>query len=876
MYLYGAALAVLLCGAELVRVGRRRYRRKKILKQQLVEASSVASDAAAAAAAAADGDADEPGARVGGYELGEILITELNRPLPTHLIDYAYRPPNKYKEDARPFNQGSHGEVWRAFDKKSGGKVVMKKILQHKGYGVVQAGKREIHFGEFLLPHENIVRFVEHFYLAGDSQLWLVFGDHGESLRQLMYVSNAVPGDGDGSVIYTPSPLWLKIRNMASMRGGRPPSERSHSLVTVPVLEGSEPSVGEQRRLDRDRASNIFRKLLHMIISGAAHLERNGVVHRDIKPSNIFCEVANFDLNNTRCVLGDFSSSVDEFTLKNYYKGGPSKDELTLQYAPPEVLFSSGDALDSEFSYQSTYDSWSIGVVALEMMLGTPDVFSVDQRTQVLLTARLKKEGATDEMIEKAITLASLADFCIYDHHSVVKESGWLAKEEDLLDDSAMVVSRCDLEDFRKALLARDQLQVGFSSPSSDHLLFLIWQLLQYDPRKRLTPQQALSHPYFVEAGDVDGSEGSEQAYPESTSRALQSQSTETTIANDTENSVRVIHRCPKCGKTFGMWNSCHQHVTKRKHGHVCQYIFENDSDHNATTKEFTCLSAHSLLPVDSTSGYCDIQGRRRVIEDFHSIELNSASHFYGVFDGHNGNLAAKFAAKFLFSELKEKGVSGGVGGGLVFSKESVASAFDSLNDKLLRMHPHDVSGSTATVIIKVDGSMVVANIGDSRAILCSREKGFLRQITVDHNPSNESEHRRILELGGKVEAAGGVMRVDGKLAVSRSFGDPNVRGVISHPHVEIIEMSGDSPGSLSSDSCSGGDGDGDSAGSSCYVILATDGLWDVVSNSEGCDLAMSVIGEKKGSVQKAAESLTLEAWVRGSKDNIGVCVVQV
>jgi serine/threonine protein phosphatase PrpC len=66
-----------------------------------------------------------------------------------------------------------------------------------------------------------------------------------------------------------------------------------------------------------------------------------------------------------------------------------------------------------------------------------------------------------------------------------------------------------------------------------------------------------------------------------------------------------------------------------------------------------------------------------------------------------------------------------------------------------------------------------------------------------------------------------------------------------------------------------------------CFLILASDGLWDVMSNEEAVDMvaevlmSMAVAGNSV-SLQEAAETLTLDAYVRGSRDNIGVAVIAV
>ena len=61
------------------------------------------------------------------------------------------------------------------------------------------------------------------------------------------------------------------------------------------------------------------------------------------------------------------------------------------------------------------------------------------------------------------------------------------------------------------------------------------------------------------------------------------------------------------------------------------------------------------MLPAHPTSGYCDLQGRRHVIEDFHSIHLLPSIQFYGIFDGHTGNLASKYAASTMREELVKR-----------------------------------------------------------------------------------------------------------------------------------------------------------------------------------------------------------------------------
>lgn len=81
--------------------------------------------------------------------------------------------------------------------------------------------------------------------------------------------------------------------------------------------------------------------------------------------------------------------------------------------------------------------------------------------------------------------------------------------------------------------------------------------------------------------------------------------------------------------------------------------------------------------------------------------------------------------------------------------------------------------------------------------------------LSVDHKPNSREERSRIEDAGGVVIWAG-TWRVGGVLAVSRAFGDrPLKRYVIPTPYVRQELLTSD-------DDC---------------LILASDGLWDVVSN---------------------------------------------
>ena len=75
-------------------------------------------------------------------------------------------------------------------------------------------------------------------------------------------------------------------------------------------------------------------------------------------------------------------------------------------------------------------------------------------------------------------------------------------------------------------------------------------------------------------------------------------------------------------------------------------------------------------------------------------------------------------------------------------------------------------AGTTAVVMIMTPEKFIVANIGDSRAILGRSGKAVV--LSNDHKPEHPSETNRISKAGGFVESG----RVNGHLNLSRCFGD--------------------------------------------------------------------------------------------------------
>ncbi|XP_010548568.1 PREDICTED: probable protein phosphatase 2C 59 isoform X2 [Tarenaya hassleriana] len=242
--------------------------------------------------------------------------------------------------------------------------------------------------------------------------------------------------------------------------------------------------------------------------------------------------------------------------------------------------------------------------------------------------------------------------------------------------------------------------------------------------------------------------------------------------------------------------------------------------------------------------GYASSPGKRSSMEDFYETRIVGVDGeivgLFGVFDGHGGARAAEYVKQNLFSNLirHPKFISD--------TSSAIADAYNQTDSEFLNSEnsQNRDAGSTASTAILVGDRLLVANVGDSRAVICRNGKAIA--VSRDHKPDQSDERQRIEDAGGFVMWAG-TWRVGGVLAVSRAFGDRLLKQyVVADP--EIQEEKVDS--TLE------------------FLILASDGLWDVVSNEEAVEMIKEIEEAEEG-----AKKLMKEAYERGSADNI-TCVV--
>lgn len=268
----------------------------------------------------------------------------------------------------------------------------------------------------------------------------------------------------------------------------------------------------------------------------------------------------------------------------------------------------------------------------------------------------------------------------------------------------------------------------------------------------------------------------------------------------------------------------------------------------------------------------------------------NDQSHptsFFALFDGHSGVKCADYLRDNLHQFITRKPA---------FRRDKRRALVEGILECEARFIEHakkaaDNSGSCALVCLFEQEKVFVANVGDSRAIMCRGRGAKVEQLTVDHKPDQSGERERIFAHGGSIFRSKkcsyrevtrlegvvtepvesprfGPFRVEpGGLSVSRTIGDlfakdasrsGNPHCIIPKPDVFDFEIGSDSD----------------------FVVLACDGVFDVLGNQEVAAGAWDHLRRYakqlglKEACRLAAENVMKLAFDKKSMDNVTVIVV--
>mmetsp|Transcript_38536 Transcript_38536/g.46580 ORF Transcript_38536/g.46580 Transcript_38536/m.46580 type:complete len:351 (-) Transcript_38536:108-1160(-) len=278
--------------------------------------------------------------------------------------------------------------------------------------------------------------------------------------------------------------------------------------------------------------------------------------------------------------------------------------------------------------------------------------------------------------------------------------------------------------------------------------------------------------------------------------------------------------------------------------------------------------------------GLSSMQGWRRSMEDAHVArpDHHGEVSMFAVFDGHGGTEVSKFCAEHMPRELltMREYASNDYGGSLTKSfhqmddmirhpkyredlkrlkgKEDEDEETPEIIQKVLQLKKLIVenagqgqggggggpgpsqpqaqiaeqaeseihAGCTAVVCLLSPTQIIVANAGDSRAVLCRGGKAV--PLSFDHKPKDKIEEDRIKAAGGWVTSCNDQHRVNGNLNLSRAIGDLKYK---SNPDLQAKDQIITAEPDIITQQRQSSDE---------FIILACDGVWDVMTNQACVD----------------------------------------
>jgi serine/threonine protein phosphatase PrpC len=280
------------------------------------------------------------------------------------------------------------------------------------------------------------------------------------------------------------------------------------------------------------------------------------------------------------------------------------------------------------------------------------------------------------------------------------------------------------------------------------------------------------------------------------------------------------------------------------------------------------------------------MQGYRTTMEDSHVIFTETSNPEYpveicAIFDGHGGHVVSDILSRDFIQTLITN-----VNYLLYNNSHEQSNMLDALTQTCEKLDEqcsaNTLEGSTAIICIYTLNHIFFVNIGDSRGLLVRKTDPSIDQSTIpdmtcdrflynsitydvygtiDHKPTNQSEHSRITNAGGIVYNG----RVDGKLALSRAFGDFSYKSnnnipidqqkVISVPIITVFDRA-------------------NMVNDEQLVILACDGVWDVFTNVEAVSHVFDMFTAGEHSINNITEELIDLALDSESEDNISVGLI--
>ncbi|KAL7134077.1 hypothetical protein ABFS83_11G003200 [Erythranthe nasuta] len=235
------------------------------------------------------------------------------------------------------------------------------------------------------------------------------------------------------------------------------------------------------------------------------------------------------------------------------------------------------------------------------------------------------------------------------------------------------------------------------------------------------------------------------------------------------------------------------------------------------------------------------------VLEDHSQVETGRHATFIGVYDGHGGPEAARYISDHMFNHLLRLAQENGMMSEDILrnATSETENGFLTLVRRAYTIRPTIAAvGSCCLVGVIWKGTLYIANLGDSRAVMGYMDRSnkiVAEQLTRDHNACMDEVRKELKTLHPEdsqiLVMKQGVWRVKGIIQVSRSIGDaylkrPEFALDPSFPRFHLTEplrrpvLRAD-PAIFTRNLQT----------NDKFVIFASDGLWEHLTNQEAVQM---------------------------------------
>jgi serine/threonine protein phosphatase PrpC len=240
------------------------------------------------------------------------------------------------------------------------------------------------------------------------------------------------------------------------------------------------------------------------------------------------------------------------------------------------------------------------------------------------------------------------------------------------------------------------------------------------------------------------------------------------------------------------------------------------------------------------------------------SVDGNPVSLF-AILDGHCGRRVADLGGQRLPEQLFNHPAFGND------NARAMVEAVMETDRQIFQTIRTQDGGATLIFAVVHKRMLYVGNLGDARAVLC--DNGATVPMSIDHKPTDPQEQARIVRCGGFVHFG----RVSGCLAVSRALGDFEFKvalGRFQQKEFQVSNVADIRQINLTD--------------ASRFLILACDGLWDVMSSEEAVAWVTDFLARNEASLARSttdtlnrcSQTLAEAAVTKGSTDNVSVTIV--